>query len=167
MDLYLLRHAHALPRDTPGCPADSLRPLTEKGRRQIRHLFRAVKALDLHFDLVLTSPWLRTQQTAADLLLRSGHHIEPIVVPALAANRPPARLLSIIQTWKPAPASLLLVGHEPFLSNLASLILTSSAGLKLDFPKASLCKLEIPSWKTRTRTKLEWLLTQPHMKCFH
>ncbi len=163
MDLYLLRHAHALPRETPGCPADSLRPLTIKGRRQVRRLSQVVKLLDLRFDLVLASPWLRAQQTASGLLSRAGLNLEPISAPGLAANRDPERFLPMLMNLNPAPDSLLIVGHEPFLGNLASLMVSNSAGFILDFSKGALCRLEITAWKPRPKAKLKWLLTQPVM----
>jgi phosphohistidine phosphatase len=64
MNLYLLRHAIAVERGTPGAEEDSLRELTPKGAAKMRRIARGMLALDLKFDLILSSPYLRTRQTA-------------------------------------------------------------------------------------------------------
>ena len=61
--VHLLRHAHA------GDPErwtddDSLRPLSEKGRRQCERLGRLLAGLDEAPDLFITSPKVRAVQTA-------------------------------------------------------------------------------------------------------
>ena len=64
MNLYLLRHGIAVEPGTPGCEKDSERPLTPKGKRQLRQIAAAMKKMDLRFDLILSSPFLRARQTA-------------------------------------------------------------------------------------------------------
>ena len=61
--VHLLRHAHA------GDPErwtgdDSLRPLSEKGRRQAERLGRLLAGHDEAPDLFITSPRVRAAQTA-------------------------------------------------------------------------------------------------------
>jgi phosphohistidine phosphatase len=64
MELFLLRHGPAVERGTRGFDDDSMRPLTPKGRRQLRKTATAMQKLELHFDLILSSPLVRTRQTA-------------------------------------------------------------------------------------------------------
>ena len=64
MELYLLRHGIAVERGTRGFEDDFSRPLTPKGRRQLRKTAGAVKKLGGKFDLILSSPLLRAKQTA-------------------------------------------------------------------------------------------------------
>ena len=43
---------------------DSSRPLTPKGEGQLRKSAAAMQKMDLRFDLILSSPFLRAKQTA-------------------------------------------------------------------------------------------------------
>ena len=49
---------------TPGFENDSERPLIPKGERRLRSAAAAMKKLELSFDLILSSPFLRARQTA-------------------------------------------------------------------------------------------------------
>ena len=64
MDLYILRHGLAGEPGAPGCANDSERPLTPEGERKLRQIAKAMKALNLSFDLLLSSPYVRARQTA-------------------------------------------------------------------------------------------------------
>src|SRR5437870_5294631 len=64
MNLFLLRHGLAVERTLPGFKLDSDRPLTPAGRRKIGRLATLLSRLDLRFDLILTSPYVRARQTA-------------------------------------------------------------------------------------------------------
>src|SRR5689334_10005172 len=64
MEIYLLRHAVAAPRDARKYPRDAVRPLTEDGRQKMRKAARGMRSLGLKFDRILTSPLTRAKQTA-------------------------------------------------------------------------------------------------------
>ncbi|HTV75696.1 MAG TPA: histidine phosphatase family protein, partial [Candidatus Baltobacteraceae bacterium] len=64
MNLFILRHGIAVERGTPGFENDAVRPLTPKGKRQLRKIASAMKKMDLRLDLILSSPFLRAKQTA-------------------------------------------------------------------------------------------------------
>lgn len=106
MELYLIRHAHAL----PGEP-DEERPLSEKGRRAFARVVRGLGALGVRLDRVYTSPWRRAKETA-DLLRPLAGAVEE--TPLLAAF-PSSALLEALKGKRVA-----LVGHEPWLSALAA-----------------------------------------------
>jgi phosphohistidine phosphatase SixA len=55
--------------------------------------------------------------------------------------------------------NILLAGHEPFLSALASLLLTGGPGLAIDFKKSALVKLSIKDLRASKCAVLEWMLT--------
>ncbi len=59
--LWFLRHGEAEPHDAR---ADADRRLTERGERQSRAAGRALTALDVSFQLVVTSPRIRALDTA-------------------------------------------------------------------------------------------------------
>ena len=64
MKISYLRHGIAVERGTPDFENDSGRQLTAKGKRQLRQTAAAMKKMGLHFDLILSSPFLRARQTA-------------------------------------------------------------------------------------------------------
>ncbi len=63
MNLYIVRHAIAVDEGTADFE-DSQRPLTDKGRRKMRQIAKGLRALGVEFDLILSSPYLRAQETA-------------------------------------------------------------------------------------------------------
>jgi phosphohistidine phosphatase len=166
MELYLLRHGLAVERGTRGFADDSARPLAPKGRRQLRKTSGALKKLKLDFDLILSSPFLRAKQTAeivaAGLKLKKRLKFSN----ALAPGGAPAILLRQLARHQPAPEKILLVGHEPDLSRLVSLLATGNLQLQLDFKKGGLCKLDAKKLSAGKCATLAWLLTPKQMKMF-
>ena len=64
MNLYLLRHGIAVEPGTPGFAHDADRALTPEGERKLGKIAEAMEAMELRFDRVLSSPYLRARQTA-------------------------------------------------------------------------------------------------------
>jgi phosphohistidine phosphatase SixA len=56
MNFYILRHGIAVEHGARGYANDSERPLTPKGRQRMRAIARAMIAMELRFDLILSSP---------------------------------------------------------------------------------------------------------------
>ncbi|APD10571.1 MULTISPECIES: SixA phosphatase family protein [Thermus] len=111
MELFLVRHALALPPQGEGEGADDERPLAPKGVRRFRQVVRGLKALGVSLDLILTSPKRRALETAS--LLAEGLGGEVRLTPHLLG--PPGQaLLEAL----PREGRVALVGHEPFLSAL-------------------------------------------------
>lgn len=111
MDLLLWRHAEA-----EDGTDDFARPLTERGTKQAasvaawltQHLPRQLR--------IIASPTVRTCQTAEALGL--PFKVEAGVGPESST---PDMLATI--GWPPARGSVLLIGHQPGLGRLASLLL--------------------------------------------
>ena len=64
MELYILRHAIAVERGSPGFEEDSTRPLTPAGEGKMRQIAKGMRALSVDPDLILSSPYVRARQTA-------------------------------------------------------------------------------------------------------
>lgn len=112
MQLFVIRHAVA--EDVDGHIDATERALTDAGRAKLRRAVRGLRALDIHFERVLTSPWKRALQTARHLSpIASG---EPIVS-NLLTDTPRAELLGLIAERSETTA---IVGHEPWLGELAA-----------------------------------------------
>ena len=143
MRLLLIRHAHAGDRDPEQWPDDRDRPLTDKGRKTHGKVSRALGKLDLVPAKVLTSPWLRAAQTADIMVQELGLRAPAITIDALATEPDLARLADDIGDSGP-DAVVALVGHSPWIEDLASLLLTdATGGLRLDYPKSGVMEIEL------------------------
>ena len=80
MNLYILRHGIAAERGTPGYANDADRPLTPEGERKLQLVAAAIKALELGFDLILSSPYLRARQTAEVVAARIASSVGASIV---------------------------------------------------------------------------------------
>jgi phosphohistidine phosphatase len=159
MKLYVLRHGAASARDSLRVRTDRKRPLTAKGARRIRQVARAMKAMGLSFDVVLSSPYLRAQQTAEIVVAKLRLQRCLQLTDRLAVGAIPRHLMEDLRELRPAPRSVLLVGHEPFLSSLVSLLLAGRTGLHVELRKGGLCHLTMPAQRTHPRATLHWLVT--------
>src|SRR5438105_14345375 len=82
-ELYLIRHGLAAERGE-AYPDDSKRPLTSRGIQRLKREAKALNALDVSFDVILTSPLVRTRQTAE--ALASALRVPPPIVNAQALS---------------------------------------------------------------------------------
>jgi phosphohistidine phosphatase len=165
MLLYLLRHGIAVEPGTPGFENDADRPLIPKGRKQLRKVAATMLEMDLGIELILSSPLVRARQTAEVIAGVLGLKKRLTLSNALAVGGDPMGLIRQMSRLKPVPKGVLLVGHEPGMSQLMSLLLTGETHLmEVEFKKAGLCKLEIMELKDGRCAKLVWLLTPKLMK---
>lgn len=142
MILLLIRHAHAGERDPMRWADDTQRPLTRRGRDGARRMARRLRAQGLRPTLILASPWRRAWQSAELLAGAAAPNLAPIAVGALAVTPAIAPIGRAIGA-QDAGAIVALVGHEPWLSQLAGLLLVGRReGLSVDFPKGGVLGLE-------------------------
>jgi phosphohistidine phosphatase len=163
MNLFFLRHAKACARGRKWA-SDEARPLTRDGEKKMFEVARGIKALDLPLDLILTSPSIRAFRTAEIL----GEILESKRVIETENLAPEAALKSVIGEIKrkyPRSKEIALVGHEPFMSRLISVLLTGGDKLPLELRKAGLCKLTVKSLRLGACGSLEWLLTPNQLVC--
>ena len=140
MNLYLIRHAQAELLETGQLDAD--RKLTPKGLEQAKTLRRTFEHLDVHLDVVYSSPWRRARQTAA-ALGSVAHHLE--IMPELA-TKPDAALQRLQELAAQRPeADVALVGHQPWIGELTSLLLTGDDRLaaNLEYKKCAVYALHL------------------------
>ncbi len=166
MELYVMRHGIALPREENRGRSDAERPLTGDGVRKTGEAAQGLVRLGVACDRIFTSPLVRARQTAeiAAKALKLDDRIEEW--PELGAQGSNEALLRRIRAAagvKKLKAAM-LVGHEPQLSELVSLFLSGRPDLSVDFKKAGVCCLELmaaPAWGHAT---LMWFLTPNHLR---
>jgi phosphohistidine phosphatase len=121
MRLCLIRHAIA--EDARPGLCDEARALTAKGRERFAKEVRGLERLGFRFERLVHSPLRRARETAELLAPLSEGELVPS---ALLAEAPGAELVASL-----AGAELALVGHEPWLTELAGLLIGAPAGLEL------------------------------------
>ncbi len=143
MLLLLNRHAHAGNRDSSQWPDDRDRPLTDKGRKVQRDVSRFLRKRDLTPTIVLTSPWTRAMQTAEILVEVARVGQPPVPCPSLAEDPDLIRLQDYVG-HQPGAAIVAMVGHSPWMEDLASLLLAGGGnGVRIDFPKSGVLGIEL------------------------
>jgi phosphohistidine phosphatase len=153
MELYILRHGLAADKDDPKYPNDEDRPLTDEGEKKTLKVARRMKELGLAFNLILSSPLVRARQTAEITASVLGCKSKLKFTANLSPNGGKKALLSELNR----PARVLLVGHEPYLTELMSILLTGKTGLRIDLKKGGLCKLEAAAVRYGQCATLGWL----------
>jgi phosphohistidine phosphatase len=142
--LTLVRHAHAKVQDPP--ITDFERPLSRRGRSEAKATALQLLEQELVPDLMIASPARRTLQTA-EILARELHvadrHLRQDESLYLAAAD---GILNVIRGSGPRIGHLMIVGHNPGISVLAS-VLAPEAALG-DFATAAACTLEfeVSAW---------------------
>src|SRR5438105_300736 len=108
---YLIRHGNAEDRGEKW-PDDAKRPLTEEGMSRMKKSVRGLARLGVTIDVVLTSPLVRTKQTAE--IVAAGLDPRPslVSVDSLAPAGSHAAVLSDLEKHS-RKKRIALVGHEP------------------------------------------------------
>lgn len=144
--LLLLRHAKSSWDDTK--QPDRERPLSERGRHAAAAIRRAMGQLGLAPDLVLVSPARRTLETLAAL---EPWDETPLVDPVEGLYlAEPAQLFAVLRNVPETVRSVLLIGHNPGLHDLAQALvagapLTAMAQrMAQSYPTGALAEFAIP-----------------------
>lgn len=150
MRLLIIRHARAA--DANGQP-DTLRPLTSEGRSEFAAVSRWAIGQGVVPGHVFHSPALRTTETAQILVTNAGLASEHCdVAPWLSMGTSCNEILPHLQS---APSDVTaLVGHEPTMSALASML---SGGGWMAFRPGTIACLEFESVIAPGLGKLLWL----------
>jgi phosphohistidine phosphatase len=158
MKLCLVRHAIAENAGTSSTEDDSLRPLTEKGRDKMRRIASALKGLGVEPDLIVSSPYVRARQTASVLAKELKYKEELVYSDSLVPMGEPDDMIGEINE-KYSVDELMLVGHEPSLSMLASVLLAGDPDISINLKKGGVCSLSVDDLHYDRKAVLEWLVT--------
>jgi phosphohistidine phosphatase len=115
MDVYLIRHADAIDGDE-----DSERPLSKHGQEQVQALAAFLRRTSVFQpEVIWHSSLVRARQTAELLAQRMKLTAPRTVMPDLEPDADPRAIFRRIKATRTAVA---IVGHEPHLSALATLL---------------------------------------------
>jgi phosphohistidine phosphatase len=164
MNLFILRHGIAAEPDAPGIKTDAERPLIPKGEQRLREAAAAMERMELSFDAIISSPYLRAKQTAEIVAKHFKLQKKLAFSDDLIPGGNPQALIRQINDLKPAPENILLVGHEPYLGRLIALLAAGTPTAMIEMKKGSLCKLEAEELECGHCAMLAWLLTPRQME---
>lgn len=144
MLVLLVRHAQAAEQDPEQFPDDSLRPLVPKGRRTQRQMSRLLRKQGIVPTRVFSSPWKRAWQTARILMREMGVPKEQRFRAESLAMPPDVAAIAAEVGDVGAEETIVLVGHEPWMSSLAGTLLDGErSDLRIDFSKSGMMGIEM------------------------
>ena len=164
MELYIIRHAIAQPLGQKNDFTDEKRALTSEGRAAMREAAKGLRKLGVMFDLVLTSPLTRAIETAeivASALGLSKKEIEQTA--SLSPGAAVRELFAEIKRHNGAEA-IALVGHQPDLGEIISVIVQGNTSLAVQLKKGSVCSIKVTETVPTLRGELLWLITPRQLR---
>jgi phosphohistidine phosphatase len=145
MELYFLRHGEA---DWPEWKkSDDERPLTKRGKREMRDVAKFLDRLKVRPDLIVTSPLPRATQTAeiAADYLKAKLRKDELLAPGFGASK----LRTVLKRHR--ARVLMLVGHEPDFTQ----VISELTGASLKLAKAGVALVDVDP--ESEEGKLLWL----------
>jgi phosphohistidine phosphatase len=153
MDIYFLRHASAGEYDPT--KNDDQRPIDKTGERQSHDVGRALAALDLKFDVIISSELTRARQTAEIVASELGHKDKIVTDGALRPEASYKQFEELLTRYGKAKA-ILLVGHNPSMTDFLTRILCGEFAGFIDFKKGAVAKVEKDGSQS---AQLKWCMT--------
>ncbi len=151
MDLFLIRHAHAI---DGGGGRDDDRALSRDGRRQALDVGGALAKQKVRFARIVTSPLVRAVETAELVAVTLGFDGGLDVHDALRPDGSWKQLLREVLAGHAGDAPLALVGHEPTIGHFLSKLLHQKG---LSMSKGAVVRLD---WHdAESPAKVVWTLS--------
>lgn len=161
MKLYLVRHGIAedpVEASLKG-RSDARRALTAEGKERTKAVAKKFSDKISGLDLILHSPYVRARETAE---IFANHFPEALLEAAdgITPSDSPESGIELAARYAPKISQLMIVGHEPYLSYLASLLLTGGLKYPVPFKKAAIACFD---WNGPGGSELLFLLPPKFM----
>ncbi len=157
-DFYIMRHGPASPRGAAGITDDSKRALTPEGKKKMEEIARGLTRLGVELDWIVTSPLARAVETAEIVADSIPSKVLMDITDTLIPGGPPEALLAFLAKH-PHRKRVLVVGHEPDLSELAARLIGAGRHAHLSFKKGGCCRISFDEFPPKSPGKLVWWLT--------
>lgn len=154
LELYLIRHGVAAERGDE-YPDDSKRPLTSRGIAALKKEAKALAHLGVDFDQIISSPLVRTKQTADVFAQTLPSKPSVAVSDSLAPAGAPAAVFQELAKYM-RKERIALVGHEPNMGELAARLIGARAPLA--FKKGAICRIDFEVFPPKGSGSLRWFL---------
>jgi phosphohistidine phosphatase len=155
MIVYFLRHASA-GQSKADPKADAKRPLDKEGILQCGEIGRALAAMDVQVDAIISSPLKRATQTASLIANEIGFDSKLTFSPVLAKDGTFDTFRQLLDKHARMDA-IMVVGHNPTLSQFLSMLLSGGATDKsISLKKGAVARVEMDA---RKPAMLNWCFT--------
>ncbi|MGH9627479.1 MAG: phosphohistidine phosphatase SixA [Bryobacteraceae bacterium] len=154
MQLYILRHGIAEDGHPGG--RDSDRALTSEGKKKLRDVLRVASKAGVAPKMIVTSPYVRAVETAeiaADVL---GYKDSLLRTDALVPSSETAAVWEELRVHRDT-SELMLVGHEPLLSQSVAFLLAAPS-MFVDLKKGALVRIDLDQFGVHPKGVLKWML---------
>ena len=156
MNLYILRHGKA-EAFGPSYPRDDLRPLSMTGSRRTEQSIKGMAAANVVVDTIISSPLVRARQTAE--IVHQGLEVAAdIEFSDALASGDLNGIVNAVRSHAPSKG-VMLVGHEPTLSQLISILAFGAPGGSFGLKPGGLCKLQTYAIALGQCAVVRWFLT--------
>lgn len=153
--LYFLRHASAGER-LADPEKDQKRPLDKEGIEQCRYVGHLLAQMDVQIDALVSSPLKRATQTAALIGNELGFEGRIILDAALAPGADFAAFRDLLRRASKLD-SLMVVGHNPNLSEFLSLLISDrQSEISAELKKGACARVSL---RGKGDATLDWLIT--------
>lgn len=154
MIVYFLRHATAgSKRSNP--VVDEKRPLDKQGIGQCRYMGRLLNSMNVHVDVIFSSPLRRATQTAALVANEIAYEQRIERTPALRPGASYDAFRTLLHQAGQREA-IMVVGHKPNLNRFLSLLVTGGLSESaIEMKKGSVARVDAGP----KRSVLQWLVT--------
>ena len=126
----------------------------------MQKIAQGLRELETELDLILTSPYVRAVETAKILRKVFDLKKENVVeTEHLTPTVDGTQVVNLIKEKYADVERIALVGHEPALSNLASVLISGDPTLALTFKKGGVCRLSVDTLQYGRCATLDWLLS--------
>lgn len=154
LELYLIRHGMAAERGDE-YPDDSKRPLTSHGISALKKEAKALAYMGVDFDHIISSPLVRTKQTAEVFAQALPSKPALTLSDSLAPAGAPAAVFQELAKHM-RKERIAIVGHEPNLGELAARLI--GARVPLEFKKGAICRIDFEVFPPKGVGSLRWFL---------
>lgn len=161
MQLYILRHATAIPRGTAGYPTDD-RPLTEEGIEKFVECAKAINTIAGRFDVIISSPLVRALHTAKILAEHTSFTKEIVVTEHLLPGSPQRSLFKFLNQYRKS-GKICIIGHEPHLGFIASKLIGMDNSV-IELKKGAMCRIDTDKFPPDNSGKLIWLIQTKQLR---
>ena len=159
-ELYLIRHGIAEVR-SDAWPDDTKRPLTDEGMSRLRKAARSLARLGVSFDVILTSPLVRTHQTA-EIVAAAFSPKPPIVnVDALAPDGSTAAVIAELENHVKR-TRIAIVGHEPGIGELGARLIGTRH--EMEFKKGAIARIDVDQLPPKGPGTLRWFISPKFLR---
>lgn len=163
MEIYILRHGKAEDR-ARNITSDAKRQLTFEGKKELESISKAITKFDLKIDTIISSPLVRAKETANILAKHLWKKKKEVMIwDELKPESDISDVHKKIVKLNP-DKRIVLVGHEPHLTDLISSIISPNCRISISLKKGGFASIRVKTSESKLTGDLRSILTPKQLK---